>query len=78
MKTDTMVDLATLPAAVVDRAIEASGARTSRALVLAALKLLAERPASVEAKALARGKKWRGKEFDTAKEASAYIQARMK
>ncbi|MDO9451403.1 MAG: hypothetical protein Q7J29_00925 [Stagnimonas sp.] len=73
------VDLAKLPAAVVDRAMQASGARTARGLVLAALRMLADQPASVEAKATARSKKWRGsKEFDTAKQARDYIQGQMK
>lgn len=43
MKLDTKIDLTTLPAGVVDAAIEASGATTPRALVLAGLKALAER-----------------------------------
>ena len=43
MKTDVNINLSKLPANVVDAAIEASGATTPRALVLAGLKALAER-----------------------------------
>lgn len=42
MKIDVNINLAKLPATVVDAAIEASGATTPRALVLAGLKALAE------------------------------------
>ncbi len=43
MKTDVNINLATLPAGIVEAAIVATGARSPRALVLAGLKALAEK-----------------------------------
>lgn len=57
MKMDMNINLATLPAGVVDAAIKASGATTPRALVMAALKKLAAGPDGYEPLTPAQGRK---------------------